>query len=428
LIRDRVTWLIYLQLVIFATYLYGMSAALPLLRIDQGVSQAVAGLHGTAMAVGGILTGLAIPALTRRFGRRVAIWSGLVIASCGSVLVVVTAALPGTLLGYALASGGGTITLYVGMSVLSDHHGPAGPAAINEANAVGVTVGIGASYLISVLGQSALGWRAGILITPILTVLLLVLMGRVRVPAHPTPPDTPSGAPPGDSSGAPPGAPSGASSGGSSGAPPGAPAPADAARAPYGLPFHAACAVLFCLVATEFLFNVWAAKLLADQTGMTAAAAATGLTAFTAGVAAGRFAGGRLALRYAPAPLLAASLAVTLVGWTVFWLSGGPIAGYAGLALSGLGVAVQFPLGLSRVIATSGGRPDQAAGRASIWASVAVGVGPFALGAIADVLGTRTAFLLVPLLIALAFAGIVLGSYGARRAPASPALDGAGQG
>nr|BFE84076.1 hypothetical protein GCM10020093_066770 [Planobispora longispora] len=36
LTRDRATWLIYLQLGVFATYLYGLSAALPLLRIDQG--------------------------------------------------------------------------------------------------------------------------------------------------------------------------------------------------------------------------------------------------------------------------------------------------------------------------------------------------------------------------------------------------------
>ncbi|MFC6086868.1 MFS transporter [Sphaerisporangium aureirubrum] len=418
LIRDRVTWLIYLQLVIFATYLYGMSAALPLLRIDQGVSQAVAGLHGTAMAVGGILTGLVIPWLVSRFGRGPATWIGVFTTACGALLVVLTSALPGTLLGYGLASGGGTVTLYVGMSVLSGHHGQAGPAAINEANAVGVTVGIGASYLISVLGQSTLGWRAGILITPIAAVLLLIVMGRVRLPAADAPP---IGAPPAD---APPiGASASTADVPAAEAPPVATPSGKNAPAPLGLPFHAACAVLFCLVATEFLFNVWAAKLLADQTGMAAAAAATGLTAFTAGIAVGRFATARLALRYAPTPLLVAALAITLVGWAVFWLSGGPVAGYLGLALSGLGVAVQFPLGLSRIIAASGGRPDRAAATASIWASVAVGVGPFALGAIADGLGTRTAFLMVPVLIALAYAGIALSS---RRA--SPALDGAGQG
>jgi hypothetical protein len=42
LTRDRPTWLIYLQLATFATYLYGLSAALPLLRAELGLSRAVA--------------------------------------------------------------------------------------------------------------------------------------------------------------------------------------------------------------------------------------------------------------------------------------------------------------------------------------------------------------------------------------------------
>lgn len=379
LIRDRPTWLIYLQLAVFATYLYGLSAALPLLRIDQGVSQAVAGLHGTAMAVGGVLSGVSMPWLTSTIGRRRATWLGLIMMTCGIVLIAGTTALPLTLLGFGVASAGGSITLYVGMSVLSGHHGAAGPAAINEANAVGVSVGIGVSYLISVLAGTPLGWRAGILLTPVATVLLLALMGRVWVPAVPP-------------------------VAGHAG-----PSAAPVARVPYGWRFHAACVVLFCLVATEFLFNLWAAKLLADQTGMTAAAAATGLTAFTAGIAVGRFAGGRLALRIDPTPLLAGALLVTLGGWAAFWLSTRPAFSYAGLVLSGLGVALQFPLALARVIAFSGGRPDQASATASIWASVALGVGPFVLGAIADGFGTRAAFLMVPLLLALALAGIAAG-------------------
>ncbi|GAA3808933.1 MFS transporter [Sphaerisporangium flaviroseum] len=378
LTRDRPTWLIYLQLAIFATYLYGLSAALPLLRIEQGVSQAVAGLHGTAMAVGGVLSGIAMARVTAKIGRRRATWLGLITVSLGVVLVTVTTTLPVTLLGFGLASAGGSFTLYMGMSTLSDHHGAAGPAAINEANAVGVTVGIGVSYLISVLADTPLGWRTGILLTPVTTFLLLVLMGRVWVPAVPPVTDHPE------------------------------PGPATAARVPYGWRFHVACVVLFCLVAMEFLFNLWAAKLLADQTDMSPAAAATGLTAFTAGIAVGRFTGGRLALRMDPAPLLTGALAVTLAGWAVFWLSTQPVVSYAGLALCGLGVAVQFPLGLSRVIAMAGGRPDQAGATAAVWASLAVGIGPFTLGALADGFGTRTAFLMVPLLIVCAFTGIAL--------------------
>jgi predicted MFS family arabinose efflux permease len=376
LTRDRATWLIYLQLGIFATYLYGLSAALPLLRIDQGVSQAVAGLHGTSMAVGGILTGLALPWLTRRIGRRAVTWTGLAGVNAGVLLVMLGDALPVTLIGYGIASGMGSITLYASMAALDDHHGPAGAAAISEANAVGVTVGIGASFVISFAAQSALGWRTALLVTPILSVLLALTMGRVWIPER-------------ESTGAPTG-------------------PGGSGR--FGRRFYLAGTVLFCCVALEFCFNLWAAKLVADQTGMSAAMAAIGLTAFTAGLAAGRFAGARLALWMAPTTLFVCALALTAAGWAVFWLSREPMLSYAGLAVSGLGASLHFPLALSRVLAASGGRADRATAAASIFSSLAVGVGPFLLGALGDAFGTQRAFLMVPALIGLAIGGILAGS------------------
>ncbi|WP_067139854.1 MFS transporter [Microtetraspora malaysiensis] len=377
LTRDRPTWLIYLQLATFATYLYGLAAALPLIRAELGVSQAAAGLHGTAMAVGGIAAGLALPALTSRFGRRAATWSGLAGMNIGMVTVALGHALPVTLLGYLLAGASASVSLYAAMAVLSDHHGAAGPAAISEANAVGVTFGIAVSYVFSLAADSALGWRAALYIPVVATTALALAMGRVWVPA-PAPAPGPARAP-------------------SAGAP----------RRPYGRRFHVAGAVLLCCVALEFTFNLWAAELLAQRTGLTAAQATTGLTAMLAGVAAGRFGGARLALRHPASAVLLGALAVTLAGWTIFWTATAVPMAYAGLALSGLGISVHFPLALSRVIAASGGRPDAASGAASIWGSLGSGGGPFVLGALGDGFGTHTAFLLVPALILLACGGIL---------------------
>jgi nitrate/nitrite transporter NarK len=59
-------------------------------------------------------------------------------------------------------------------------------------------------------------------------------------------------------------------------------------------------------------------------------------------------------------------------------------------------------------VAASGGRPDRAAGMLSIAAGLASGVAPFALGAMADRIGTHTAFLLVPALLAVAAAGVLV--------------------
>lgn len=372
LTRDRPTWLIYLQLGTFATYLYGLSAAVPLLRADERTSAAVAGLHGTAMALATIAAGLALPFLTNRYGRRTCTWLGVAGMNAGVVLVVFSSSLPLTLLGYAVSGGFGSLMLYAAMAALSDHHGPAGAAAISEANAVGVVIGSSVTFLISALAGTALGWRAALLVTPLLTVAVAAALGRVWT-SEPAPPPQPAHG---------------------------------SARRP-GWRFHVSGAVLCCCVALEFSFNLWAASLLSAQTGLSVATAATGLSAMIAGMAAGRFAGARLALRVPHTRLFAGALAVAGAGWLIFWSATEPVLGYAGLALSGLGISLHFPLALSAMIGNSGGRPDLAAAASPMWAGAAMAVGPFVLGALADGFGTRAAFLLVPVLIGLAVGGVL---------------------
>ncbi len=403
LIRDRPTWLIYLQLSAFATYMYGLSAALPLLRADLRVPATVAGLHGTAMAAGTIAAGLLLPALTRRFGRRTTTWIGLAGMNAGLLVIVPADALPLTMLGYGVSGGFSAIMLYTAMAALSDHHGPAGPAAISEANAVGVVVGMGMTFCLSVVAQTAFGWRAALLVTPVVSVLLALFMGRVW------PPPPPGSHQAAGAAGAGVGAKTGAGPGGSPERAASAGGGAEAVGRP-GWGFHLAGLVLFCCVAMEFTFNLWAADLFAGRTGISAAAAATGLTAFVGGLAAGRFAGAQLALRLPPVPLFVGALAVAFAGWLLFWLSTHPALSYAGLVVCGLGASLHFPLALSGLIAGAGGRADLAAAASPIWAGAAIAAGPLALGALADGFGTWKAFLLVPVLIGLAVAGVLSSS------------------
>ncbi|ROO85353.1 putative MFS family arabinose efflux permease [Actinocorallia herbida] len=388
LTRDGATWLVYLQVGVYATMLYGLSAALPILRAEQGASQAVAGLHGTALAVGTILCGASLGPLTRRFGRRRVVWTGLAIMNAAVLLIAALPLLPVTLAGYCLANAAGSLVLYAGMAALTEHHGAGrGAAAISEANAVAVTIGIGSTFLLSVLAQSAFGWRAGLLVPPIASVLLALVLGRRWVRERPA-----------------------AKTAGRSGG-------------ALGARFQIMGMVLLCVAAVEFCFNLWGAELFARRTGLTLEAAATGLTAFTAGLAVGRFAGARLALRYAPAFLLVGALGVTGAGWLVFWLATDPVLGYAGLALSGLGVSLHFPMCVAMLGEASGGRTDLANARASLFAGVGVGAGPFVLGALADGFGPHPAFLIVPFLLVLAIAGVVWQHRAPITAPArQPAL------
>ena len=47
-VRDRPTWIAYVQLAFWAWFLYAFGATQALLRDEQGTTRAIASLHGTA--------------------------------------------------------------------------------------------------------------------------------------------------------------------------------------------------------------------------------------------------------------------------------------------------------------------------------------------------------------------------------------------
>ena len=64
---------------------------------------------------------------------------------------------------------------------------------------------------------------------------------------------------------------------------------------------------------------------------------------------------------------------------------------------------MQFALASIRLIAFSDGRPDLAIGRTSLAAGIAIAVAPFLLGVLGDNFGISRAYLMVPVLIVIAF-------------------------
>jgi MFS family permease len=99
----------------------GGSAAALLAR-DLGGSDVVAGLPQAVLVVGSAIAALAMSALTRRFGRARVLAGGLVVATLGSVVVVLAAlagSLPGLLAGTVLL-GAGTAAVMLGRYAAAD--------------------------------------------------------------------------------------------------------------------------------------------------------------------------------------------------------------------------------------------------------------------------------------------------------------------
>jgi predicted MFS family arabinose efflux permease len=366
-VRDRLTWLAYLQLGVYGYILYGIGPSIRLLRDEQDISKTLSGLHGTALALGAVLVGLIGPQVVARVGRSAASWGGLATACLGVVLFCSATALPVTLFGALVATFGGSFVVSVSSSVLADHHGVASSAAMSEAHASAAVVGLCAPLVIGGAVAIGAGWRAGLLVGVVLAAVLAIAFTRVAIPDHR--------------------------------------APGFHVTAPSGaLPrryWWAWSSIAFC-VAVEFSMTIWTSDVLRDRVGMSEGAAAAGITALVIGMAIGRLVGGTVSLYRGLDWLIYCALAITAVGFAVFWISTAPVPALAGLVVCGLGIALHFPIGLMRALRTAEGRTDLATARSSLAVGIAVGVGPFVLGALADSFGTHTALLVVPAFLVLA--------------------------
>jgi fucose permease len=141
---------------------------------------------------------------------------------------------------------------------------------------------------------------------------------------------------------------------------------------------------------------------LRERLGFSEAAASAAVAAILGGMMVGRAAGARVALRVRPLPFYFGALAVSAAGFAVFWTAGVPWIAVAGLLLTGLGIAMHYPLGISLALASAPGQPDRAAAVVSYSMGIGFGVGPLALGLLADGVGPHPALLLVPAFIVVA--------------------------
>ncbi len=374
LVRDRLTWMVYAQLGAYGYFLYGFAPTVPLKRDELGIDRTLSGLHGTALAVGSIVAGLAGTMLIARFGRRAMLWGGLVGMSAGIVGYCAAHSLALSLASALVCGIASSCLALTVQSTLMDAHQESGPAALSEATAINGFAGTIAPLVIGAAIVVGLGWRSGLLVVVVLSGVLYGVFRRVRVPAPR--PYRLTADQPGSRS----------------------------------LPrrFWLTWGALVCIVAIEFCLSLWATDLLHTRDGMGTAAATTGLSAVLVGMTIARLAGARLGLRYSLDWLLYRSLAVLLLGFVVFWMTTTGWVAFLALFVLGLGQGMCFPLALGRAVSFADGRSDLATTRVSLGTGLAIAIGPFVLGAFADHVGEHGAFLVVPVLVLGAVLGLAV--------------------
>jgi MFS family permease len=369
LVRNPLTWLIYVQLGLYAYFLYGFGPVVGFLKDEQGTSYTLSSLHSTAMAVGAMVGGAFFPRLSAVFGRGRVMWASLAgIALCVLLFVTLPALYPVTLALTAVIAFGGICVVSCVVVSLSQMHGPAGPAAISEANAFAVGAGLAAPLVIGLSVKAGVGWRGGVAVLIGLVLLTALAARLLRITSTARRVET----------------------------------VAVSGKHPLPAAYWLAWTMMVMTGAVEIVLSLWTALVLRERASFSPAAASAAVSAILLGMLVGRTLGARLALRVRPIMLYFAALAISLIGFGLFWLVTAPVPVVAGLFIVGLGNAMHYPLAIALALAIAPGSADRAAGVASYGMGLSFGAGPLLLGMLADRVGAHTALLLVPVFIAVA--------------------------
>lgn len=376
-------------------FLYGVGYAVPLLRADLRLTDSVAGLHGSAVAVGLIGSGIVGDAIARRVGAAAAARLAVGLLAASAAILAFTPVVWLTLVGcVALGFAAGGI-----MSVANQELGTAGGrravVLLARMNVASLVTALSAPLAIAFADGLGIGGRVGLL-APLPIVAVTEWLSRGR-----------GGEVVADASAAP-----RAGDGG---------AAADrlAEPSPGRLPaaYWRAWLVLTVAIAIEFAIVFWSSSLITVRTGASTAEATTAAAAFVGGMILARVA---LASRFGSTSrrtaLMSVAFALVGVGIVGAWLADSVLGSALALAVAGLGVGPLYPLGIARALAAAPGAALTAAARATFASGLAILTAPFALSLMADQVGLANAW---PGLAAMAAIGIVLLLAGPKRGAAA---------
>jgi predicted MFS family arabinose efflux permease len=366
--RDRFFWVVAIQTAVVNFYLGGFGPAQSLLRADQGTSLTIAGLHGTAMGVASIIAGWANPRIAHKYGRSKASWIGLSIFIVGLTMFVVSPPVYITLPATLITGFGVSVVINTMLTKMSSHYGKAAEVAIPQANGIASAGFVTGTALIGTIAIAYPNlWRLGLLLA-LPVALILFLVGREKEEEEHVPDEE------------------GPQGGKLSGR------------------FWISWVGFVACISSEFATSFWAAALLKDRVGSTAAISTVAIVALGTGMGIGRWYGGLLLKNFKLDTQLLSVISLQFIGFVGFWLSHNMVLSLLCLLAVGMGISMQFALSAIRLISLSDGRPDLAIGRASLAAGTAIAGAPFLLGILGDSFGISRAYIMVFVLIAIAFA------------------------
>jgi MFS family permease len=356
--------------------LYGFGYVVPLLRQDLGLSETLAGLHASAIAVGIIVSGVAGDAFTRRLGADSAGRAAVLGVGAASFVVavapdVVVSLVAGLFFGFFA----GAVLSAVNQQ-LSALGGRAASVALARANLSALVSTLLAPLAIAALDDLGVGGRLGLLV-PLPLIALVEVVNWRRPIGGPQKPDARS------------------APGGGGERLPGA--------------YWRAWVVLVLVVAIEFSIVFWASSLIGIRTGTTVSEATTAAAVFLLGMIVARAAlSTGLGTHLSRGRLMTAALLLVVVGIAGTWQATSVPLSAVALFIAGLGVGPLYPVGVAFSLSLVRSAPEAAAARTTLASGVAILSAPFILAVTADQIGLVNAWPMLGAIALLAIGMLVL--------------------
>jgi len=366
-IRNRLTWLAYAMLAYLGFTQSMLGPLMPFLRTELQLNYTLGGFLPGALAVGLILSGLIGDWLAHRWSRHIVFWSGAIGLATSAVFLGLSRQFELALIAVLGMGFGSSLTQVMIQALLADQHGERRSIAFAEANVAASLSATLTPLVIGSLQRVGMGWRTISILVVLFLTLLAATFHRQSIPDS-VAVQTQS--------------------------------VEDKSHLPFS--FWLYWIVLFLVVAVEMSMVVWAADFLASVAGLSRIDAALGFSAFPAAMLIGRIAGSRLTRRWSSLTLLLSSLAITLIGFPVFWLARLAAFNIIGLFITGLGIANLFPLTLSIAVGLAADQSNKASARVSLGVGTALLTAPLLMGWLADRVSLQSAYGLVIVLMVAA--------------------------
>ena len=363
-IRSQKALLIYLVL---ALYVYLLNAAGPITRYLQdelSLSYTMRSLHTSAFAAGMVLIGMFGNLLFKRMNYWLAVAIGAVGLGSGGLLLVLARSSALSLAGLFIVGTIGTFILALYPAIIDREMRQHAALGIAEANVLSSIFAALAPVAIGFFASKVVGWRlAVILVAGAAGLIGVYLFTRKDTFTPPLALDL-----------------------------------AQEKHAEARLPrlYWVLWLAMILSVTVEFCTIYWGADYLEKVRGIAHNSATQAVSLFLIGMIIGRIVSSRLLDRLGARLVLMVSIILGLLGFLMFWAVPFPAVSIAGLLVSGLGVASLYPTNLALSIDASNGLKALAGSRSTLASGIAVLLMPLLLGVLADNLGIRPAFLIMP--------------------------------